>query len=82
VAFLRPRILLDLVFWILAAVLRTSVQTTLGQMLLLLGLLGPMLGGIGFTYLTQDKESFFSRLPALALSAGPNLGRFSISGQA
>lgn len=43
-------------FWILAAVLRASVQTTLGQMLLFLALLGPMLGGVGFTYLTQDKE--------------------------
>jgi CAAX protease family protein len=43
-------------FWILAAVLRISVQTTLGEILLVLGLMGPTLGGIGFAYLTQDKE--------------------------
>jgi hypothetical protein len=44
-------------FWILAAAFGTSVQTASGKSLLLLGLLGPMLGGIGFTYLTQDKDT-------------------------
>lgn len=52
-------------FWILATALGTSIQTTLGRMLLLLGLLGPMLGGIGLTYLTRDKEycrEYWSRI--------------------
>jgi uncharacterized protein len=44
-------------FWISAAVLRTSIGTTLGRLMLFLGLLGPMIGGIGFTYLTQGKEN-------------------------
>jgi hypothetical protein len=43
-------------FWLLAAAWGTSVQTASGKSLLFLGLLGPMLGGIGFTYLAQDKE--------------------------
>jgi uncharacterized protein len=52
-------------FWLSAAALRTSIQTTLGRTLLLLGLLGPMVGGIGFTYLTQGKEGrreYWSRM--------------------
>lgn len=52
-------------FWILAAAFGTSVQTASGKSLLLLGLLGPMLGGIGFTYLAQDKEyqrQYWSRI--------------------
>ena len=52
-------------FWLLAAALGTSVQTASGKSLLLLGLLGPMLGGIGFTYLAQDKEyqrQYWSRI--------------------
>lgn len=52
-------------FWISAAVLRTSIETTLGRLMLFLGLLGPMLGGIGFTYLTQGKENrreYWSRI--------------------
>lgn len=43
-------------FWIAAAVLRISVQTTAGQSLLRLGLLGPLLGGVGFAYLMRDRE--------------------------
>jgi len=46
------------VFWILAAASRTSIKTTLGRMLMILGLLGPMLGGIGFTYLARDEEDW------------------------
>jgi CAAX protease family protein len=42
-------------FWLTAAALGLSVQTTAGQSLLRLGLLGPMLGGIGFAYLTHDE---------------------------
>lgn len=42
--------------WLMAAALGLSVQTTAGQSLLRLGLLGPMLGGIGFAYLTQEKD--------------------------
>ncbi len=45
-------------FWIAAAASGTSVETTRGETLLLLGLLGPMLGGIGFTYLTQSTEEW------------------------
>jgi membrane protease YdiL (CAAX protease family) len=43
-------------FWILAVVLGMSVTTPLGLVLGLLGLLGPMFGGITSTYLTRDKE--------------------------
>ena len=43
-------------FWIPAAVLGISIRTAFGAVLGLFGLLGPMLGGIGFTYLTQGKE--------------------------
>ncbi len=43
-------------FWILAALLGLGMNTIAGQVLLFLGLLGPMLAGIGFTYLTQGKE--------------------------
>lgn len=41
--------------WILAAVLGANVETTLGLALLRLGLLGPMLAGIAFTYLSEGK---------------------------
>lgn len=44
-------------FWIGAAALKMSVLSPVGQGLELIGLLGPMLGGIGLTYLTQDRES-------------------------
>ena len=40
-------------FWIPAAASGISVQTGPGRLLLVLGLLGPMLGGIGFTYATR-----------------------------
>lgn len=43
-------------FWLAAAALGADVQTTMGSVLLRLGLLGPMLGGIAFAYLTRDKE--------------------------
>ncbi len=43
-------------FWLTAAALGVSVQTTAGQSLLRLGLLGPMLGAIGFAYVTQAKD--------------------------
>ncbi len=52
-------------FWLAAAAFKISIQTTLGMTLLILGLLGPMLGGIGFTYMTQDKEGrreYWSRI--------------------
>lgn len=39
-------------FWVPAAASGISVQTSLGRLCLVLGLLGPMLGGIGFTYAT------------------------------
>jgi membrane protease YdiL (CAAX protease family) len=58
VAVLWSGILLDLVFWILAAALGVSAQSTSGIVLEVLGLLGPMLGGIGFAYLTLSKESW------------------------
>lgn len=43
-------------FWIPAAASGVSVQTSLGRLLLVFGLLGPMLGGIGFTYFTRTRE--------------------------
>jgi membrane protease YdiL (CAAX protease family) len=45
-------------FWMPAAVLGISIQTTLGAVLGVLGLLGPMLGGIGFTCFMQGKEGW------------------------
>ncbi|HUL90136.1 MAG TPA: type II CAAX endopeptidase family protein [Pseudolabrys sp.] len=45
-------------FWILAAASGISAQSALGTALEVLGLLGPMLGGIGFTYLTKDHEGW------------------------
>jgi hypothetical protein len=45
-------------FWILAAALGISAQSAFGIVLEVLGLLGPMLGGIGFAYLTLSKESW------------------------
>ena len=55
-------------FWFAAAALGTSVETTPGSVLLRLGLLGPMLGGIAFTYLTRDRQGrreYWSRVIAL-----------------
>jgi membrane protease YdiL (CAAX protease family) len=43
-------------FWILAAALNVGMESTAGFILLFLGILGPMVTGIGFTYLTQDKD--------------------------
>lgn len=43
-------------FWILAALLGQGMDTAAGAVLLLLGVIGPMIAGIGFTYLTQGKE--------------------------
>lgn len=45
-------------FWILAAAMRISAQSPLGTALEVLGLLGPMLGGIGFAYITQSKDAW------------------------
>lgn len=45
-------------FWILAAASGISAQSPLGAALEVLGVLGPMLGGIGFAYFTQSKESW------------------------
>ena len=45
-------------FWILAGVQGISAHSALGIALVVVGLLGPMLGGIGFTYLTQDTEGW------------------------
>jgi membrane protease YdiL (CAAX protease family) len=43
-------------FWILAAFLNVGMDSAAGVILLLLGILGPMVTGITFTYLTQDKK--------------------------
>ncbi len=45
-------------FWILAAASGISARSALGIALVVAGLLGPMLGGIGFTYFTQDNETW------------------------
>jgi uncharacterized protein len=45
-------------FWIAAAALGINVQSALGQTLKILGLLGPMFGGIGFAYFTQSPEGW------------------------
>lgn len=41
-------------FWGLALLLKMSVETPLGLVLPLLGVLGPLVTGIGFTYLTKN----------------------------
>ncbi len=43
-------------FWTLSIVLGHGVTTAVGTAFALMGLLGPMVGGIGFTYLTRDAE--------------------------
>src|SRR5574340_1801998 len=43
-------------FWLLAAGLGVGMADAAGGPLLGLGILGPMLAGIGFTYLTRDRE--------------------------
>ena len=42
-------------FWGLGILLKVSMESALGLGLLLLGVLGPMMTGIGFTYLTKNK---------------------------
>ncbi len=52
-------------FWIVAAGLDASVQMPLGMALLLVGLLGPFLGGIGFACLTlsaAERREYWLRL--------------------
>jgi len=43
-------------FWLTAAAMGTSVATTAGQTLLRLGLLGPLIGGIGFACFAHGKD--------------------------
>jgi membrane protease YdiL (CAAX protease family) len=45
-------------FWILAAGLGVSAETTPGMVLEVAGLLGPMVGGIGFAYFTLSDEGW------------------------
>lgn len=42
-------------FWFIAAFLNVGMESATGVILLFLGVLGPMITGITFTYLTQDK---------------------------
>jgi membrane protease YdiL (CAAX protease family) len=60
-------------FWGVAILLGANMETAMGFILLLLGVMGPMVTGIGFTYLTRDKEGrrdywkrviSFKRIPA------------------
>lgn len=60
-------------FWGIAILLGANMETAMGLVLLLLGVMGPMVTGIGFTYLTRDKEGrrdywkriiSFKRIPA------------------
>ncbi len=46
------------IFWILAAVLGVSAETTWGIVLEVAGLLGPMVGGIGFAYVTLSRAGW------------------------
>jgi hypothetical protein len=43
-------------FWVLAIVMGQGTDTGSGMLLAVLGLLGPIVGGILFTYLTRGKE--------------------------
>jgi uncharacterized protein len=43
-------------FWLVAVFLGLSVNSPIGKLLGLLGLLGPMLAGIGLTYAAQDRD--------------------------
>ncbi len=43
-------------FWLVAAGLGLGVDQPAGGLLMMLGILGPMLAGIGFTYLTRDSQ--------------------------
>jgi len=42
-------------FWGLGILLNISMESALGGSILLLGVLGPLVTGIGFTYLTKNK---------------------------
>lgn len=57
-AVLCSGILLDLVFLDTGCGVGNKRSVGFGQALEVLGLLGPMLGGIGFTYFTQDNENW------------------------
>lgn len=59
--------------WGVAILLGANMETAMGIILLLLGVMGPMVTGIGFTYLTRDNEGrrdywkrviSFRRIPA------------------
>lgn len=59
--------------WGIAILLGVSMEAATGFVILLLGVIGPMVTGIGFTYLTRDKEGrrdywkriiSFKRIPA------------------
>lgn len=59
--------------WGVVILLGANMETAMGIILLLLGVMGPMVTGIGFTYLTRDKEGrrdywkrviSFRRIPA------------------
>ncbi|MBU1176208.1 MAG: CPBP family intramembrane metalloprotease [Alphaproteobacteria bacterium] len=43
-------------FWLTAIATGTGTDTPFGMLLATLGLLGPMIGGIGFTLFTQDRD--------------------------
>lgn len=43
-------------FWSVAILMGATLETALGGILLLVGVCGPMITGITFTYLTKDKE--------------------------
>lgn len=43
-------------FWGIAIFLNVTMETTLGFVLLLLGVIGPMVAGIGFIYRTRNRE--------------------------
>ena len=52
-------------FWIIAILLRVGSDTAPGVVLQLLGVIGPMVTGIAFTYLTRDTEGrrdYWSRI--------------------
>lgn len=54
-------------FWLAAILLGLDVDTSAGGVLMLVGLLGPMVAGILFTYLTEDKagrKDYWARIVA------------------
>ncbi len=44
------------IIWIAAILMGVTMESALGIVVLLLGVIGPMVTGISFTYLTQDQE--------------------------